>query len=159
MNPTVYNMALVMHIVGITVMAGATLIEYVTFRQFWKIVAIDKSRGAVVWETISNYQKMMGIGMLIIILGGVGMMYYLHEAWGAQLWFRIKFGLVILVIINGLGIRRILGSRLNKLIVNMEAAFQATQSTLRIRSYIQIVHLIQLLLFLAIYILSIYKFT
>ena len=116
MNPTIYNLALVMHIVGITLMAGATVVEYTTFRQFWKTVPSDKAKGLVIWGTISNYQKIMGIGMLIIIIGGVVMMYYLHEAWGVQLWFRIKFGLVILVIINGLGIRRILGSRLSKLL-------------------------------------------
>ncbi|WP_342085610.1 hypothetical protein [Dyadobacter sp. OTU695] len=158
MNPTVYNLALVMHIVGITLMAGATAVEYITFRQFWKTIPSDKGKGMVIWRTISDYQKMMGIGMLIIIIGGVVMMYYLHEAWGAQLWFRIKFGLVILVIINGLGIRRILGSRLSKLLAAMRPVYERTPSTLRIRGYIQVVHWIQLVLFLAIYILSIFKF-
>lgn len=159
MNMTLYNMALVMHIIGITIMAGATFIEYMTFRQFWRIVAINKVQATIIWETISNYQKMMGIGMLIIILGGVGMMYYLHEAWGAQLWFRIKFGLVILVIINGLGIRRLLGSRLNKLIVNIVDTDNLSQAVHSIRGYIQVVHGIQLLLFLAIYTLSVFKFS
>lgn len=158
MNPTIYNLALVMHIVGITLMAGATVVEYATFRQFWKTVPSDKAKGLVLWETISNYQKIMGIGMLIIIIGGVVMMYYLHEAWGAQLWFRIKFGLVILVIINGLGIRRVLGSRLTKVFTAMGPVYDSTPSTLRIRGYIQVVHLVQLILFLAIYFLSIFKF-
>lgn len=158
MNPTVYNLALVMHIVGITLMAGATAVEYITFRQFWKTIPSDKAKGMVIWGTISDYQKMMGIGMLIIIIGGVVMMYYLHEAWGVQLWFRIKFGLVVLVIINGLGIRRILGSRLGKLLAAMGPVYERARSTLRIRAYIQVVHWVQLVLFLAIYILSIFKF-
>lgn len=159
MNTTIYNLALVMHIAGITVMAGATLIEFITFRQFWKTLAIDKAQGAVVWQTISTYQKLMGIGMALILVGGVGMMYYLHEVWGAQLWFQIKFGLVILVIINGLAVRRRLGARLNKQLVDGGQTDQTTQAVRSIRGSFRIVHLIQLALFLAIYVLSIYKFS
>jgi hypothetical protein len=159
MNPTVYNTALVLHIVGITLMGGATFIEYITFRQFWKTVASDRNKAMVVWETISNQQKLMGFGMLIIIMSGVTMMYYLHEAWGAQLWFRIKFGLLIIVIFNGLGVRRVLGSRLNKKLTLAGPVDSIIALTTKIRSNILIVHIIQLLLFLTIFVLSIFKFT
>lgn len=159
MNPTVYNLALVLHIVGITLMAGATFIEYITFRQFWRTVAYDRNKATSVWETITNQQKLMGFGMLIIILSGVTMMYYLHEAWGAQLWFRIKFGLLIIVIFNGLGARRILGSRLNKTLTLAEPQGNVIDLTAKIRTNILVVHVIQLLLFLTIFVLSIFKFT
>ena len=116
MSTTFYNIALVAHVVGITIMAGTTFIDFVTFRIFLKFFNADKIKGFVMEGYLYKLQRFLGIGMLVILASGVTMMVKLHEVWGAQLWFRIKMGVLLLIIINGLGLRRMLGSKLKKIL-------------------------------------------
>lgn len=158
MKQLVYNSAIVVHIIGISIMVGATVVDFFGFRKFWSTVKRDKTAATVYLDTGVLYQRLMGIGMLLIILSGIAMMVYMHGVWGQQLWFRIKFGLIILVIINGLGIRRILAKRLSNSIhiINNEVEITLTFSS--IKRNVTLVHVLQLLLFVVIFILSIFKF-
>jgi hypothetical protein len=151
MSMTLYYLALVIHVIGITVMAGTTFIDFVTFRAFCRFYQTDKNKGLVLENYLYGLQRFLGIGMLLILLSGITMMAKLHEVWGAQLWFRIKMGILLLIIINGLGLRRMLGSRLRKLVAGNENwQGLATKFTL--------VQVVQMLLFVVIYVLSVYKF-
>lgn len=158
MKQLVYNSAIVIHVIGISIMVGATVVDFFGFRKFWSAVKGDKTTATVYLDTGVLYQQLMGIGMLLIILSGISMMVYMHGVWGQQLWFRIKFGLIILVIINGLGIRRILAKRLSNTIhiVNNEVEITLTFSS--IKRKVTLVHVLQFVLFVAIFILSIFKF-
>lgn len=158
MNQLVYSSAIVVHIIGISVMVGATVVDFFGFRKFWSILKRDKDRATMYLDTGVLYQRLMGVGMLLIILSGITMMVYMHGVWGQQMWFRIKFGLIILVIINGLGIRRILAKRLNNTIHIINDALEITLSFSSIKRKITLVHVLQLLLFIIIFILSIFKF-
>ena len=158
MNQVIYNTAIVVHIIGITFLAGATIVDFLGFRVLWKSLAQDRNRSIIILETGKLYQRVMGIGMGLIILSGVAMMIYMHGVWGEQLWFRIKFGLLLLVIINGLGIRRMAGTKLNKTIyaLNPQADTGVAFSTLK--RNISIVHIIQFIMLISIFILSVFKF-
>jgi hypothetical protein len=92
--------------------------------------------------------------MLLILISGITMMVKLHEVWGAQLWFRIKMAVLLLVIINGLGFRRMLGTRLKKVI----AGYTAVENWGILKRNFTIVQFVQLALFVLIFILSIFKF-
>jgi len=157
MNP-IYPAALVLHIIGITVMGGATVVDYLGFRTFWATLLHDKPRAIVHLQTGTLYQRLMGIGMLLIIISGVTMMVFMHAVWGQQMWFKIKFALLFIVIINGLGIRRMLGSKLNKSIHSINAETEMTLTFSKIRRNISLVHGLQFILFVAIFILSVFKF-
>jgi hypothetical protein len=154
MSITFYNIALVTHVIGLTIMAGATFIDYITFRRLCKVFQEDNAKASVLEDYIYRLQRFIGIGILVILLSGITMMVKLHEVWGAQLWFRIKMGVLLLVIINGLGIRRMLGSRLRKIMIGniQDQQFQ------RIRQSLTIVQVIQMGLFVIIYVLSVFKF-
>jgi hypothetical protein len=155
MSATLYNAALVLHIAGITIMAGTAFIDFITFRAFCKTYATDVMKGLVLENYLYRLQRFLGIGMLLIIISGVAMMIKLHEIWGAQLWFRVKMGLLLLVIINGLGFRRMLGTQLKKLVANNTPA---NEQWSRIKRNFTTVQAIQLLLFTVIYVLSVFKF-
>jgi hypothetical protein len=153
MSPTFYNAALVLHVVGITMMAGTSFIDFITFRAFCKIYT-DNVASLIYESYLYKLQRFLGIGMLLILVSGVTMMAKLHEVWGAQLWFRIKMGLLLLVILNGLGLRRMLGTRLKKMLHS--GAFNERWNLLK-RNFI-IVQVLQLLLFIVIFTLSVFKF-
>lgn len=153
-STTLYNIALVTHIIGITLMAGATFIDFVTFRSLSKVLSADRAKALVLEELLHKLQRVMGIGMLIILASGVMMMVRLHELWGAQIWFRIKMGMLALIIINGLLLRRRVGSNLNKVL------FQETTGDNfgKVKTYFMLIQLVQLILFIVIYVLSVFKF-
>ena len=130
-----YQSSLVGHILGITLMAGASFIDIAAFRAYRKLAETDSAKAAVLLVYFNKLQRFMSYGMLLILVSGILMMIKLHAVWGAQLWFRIKMALVLLVIINGLGIRRRVG----------EHRLLAVQT-------------IQVCLFIIIFVLSVFKF-
>jgi hypothetical protein len=158
MSAAVYQMALVAHVVGITIMAGTTFIDFITFRTFLKAYRTERANARLLESYLYRLQRFLGIGMLIILASGVLMMVRLHEVWGAQLWFRIKMGILILIIINGLGLRRFLGSRLKKLLSREISGDPAVEELSGIKWGFSVVQVIQMLLFVTIYTLSVFKF-
>ena len=157
MNATFYNLILVTHIVGIILMAGATFIDYLTFKSFWSLFEKDQTKALVLREETSRFQKIMGFGMLLILLSGIGMMAYMHKVYGQQTWMQIKIGIVVLIIINGLGIRRMLGTKLEKLLTEKNLPFDP-KVFLGIKTKLTLVHIVQLTLFLSVFVLSVFKF-
>jgi hypothetical protein len=145
MSITFYQIFLVLHITGITVMAGTSFIDFVTFRR-------ATIKGLQASDDLDQLQKYLGIGMLLIITSGIGMMAKLHEVWGAQLWFRVKMGVLLLIVLNGLGLRRTLGAKFKKALVASSSALPAISRKLTL------VQLIQLFFFAIIYVLSVFKF-
>ena len=158
MDRNLYDIALVAHIAGITIMAGATFIDFMAFRQFRMVYPNEKAKGFVIGEMLFRLQKLIGIGMLVILISGVFMMFYMHQVWGQQIWFRIKMGILLLIIINGLIIRRRLGSRLKNLLAGGSADRDFTTKLSRIKSNMTKVHIFQILFFVTIFVLSVFKF-
>ena len=154
MSTTLYNIALVTHIVGITIMAGTAFVDFITFRFFCKVFETDKDKGLVLENFLHKLQRFLGIGMLVILVSGVVMMIKLHEVWGAQLWFRIKMGVLLLIIIDGLGLRRMVGSKLKKVVASNAVA----ENWNKVKRSFTAVQLIQMLLFIIIYVLSVFRF-
>jgi len=155
---TWYHVALVSHIVGLTMLAGTTLADYIMTKQFWKQFAIDKLQALAINKAMAKLVMLFGIGILLLVLSGVGMMWLTNGMWGEQAWFRIKFGLVIVIIINGIAVGRRQGSQLRKLVL-LEAAGEHTGAKLlKVKSNINWFHLIQLALFFTVFVLSVFKF-
>lgn len=158
MSTTFYDIALVGHVIGITIMAGTTFIDFITFRAFLRYVHIDKVKGQMMEGYLYRLQRFMGVGMLVILVTGILMMIKFHEVWGAQIWFRIKMGLLLLIIVNGLGLRRVLGSKLKKVLPEDLSTKSIGERFNSIRRKLITVQMIQMLLFIIIYVLSIFKF-
>lgn len=154
MSTSLYNISLVTHVIGITIMAGTTFIDFITFRAFCKVYTAEAAKGVVLENYLHRLQRFLGIGMLLILISGIAMMVKLHEVWGAQLWFRIKMGVLLLIIINGLGLRRIVGSQLKRKL----ASNAVDEKWFVLKRNFTFVQVIQMLLFVIIYVLSVFKF-
>jgi len=155
---TLYHMALVTHIIGLTMMAGTTLVDYIVTKQFWKQYANDKTKGIAVYESVSKIVMLFGIGTILLVLSGVTMMGLTHGVFGEQTWFRIKFGLVILIIINGIAIGRRQGVKLRKILSVGSTGNNAEANLLKIKSNLSSFHVSQMVLFVIVFILSVFKF-
>jgi len=157
MNQLVYDLAKVLHIAGIVAAAGIGLIDLILFRYFWNIYGQHTGEGIVVERVLMRLQRVMAIGMALIIISGVMMMFYLHAVWGQQLWFRIKMGILLLIVVNGLVFRRRLGNRIHARVIAEPNGLWITQGSLR--GGLTVVQLVQLLLFIIIFTLSVFKFS
>ena len=154
----IYNAAIVLHIVGITLMAGTSFLDFITFRAFANQYVVDNGKGLVLERYLYKLQRFLGIGMLLILVSGITMMAKMHEVWGAKLLFRIKMGLLLLVILNGLGLRSRMGKRLRKMTAPSAAVNAEDERWTRLKRSFAGIQLIQLFLFLLIFTLSVFKF-
>lgn len=154
---TLFHFALLTHIVGLTMMAGTTLANYFILKQFWLQLKADKQKGLAILVTMTKLQKLLGIGILLLIISGIGMMYATQGVFGEQIWFRIKFGFVIAIIVNGLVVGRRLGKSLGKTL-SQEASAANEAKLLKLKSYFNTFVLSQMTCFLVIFTLSAFKF-
>jgi hypothetical protein len=147
---------LTIHLMALILMAGTTLVDFVTLKSFWRIFEKQTDRASGLLEATASYSRLIGIGAALLILTGFGMMFVTHGVFGEQVWFRIKFVLVLLLVANGIFIGRRLGVRLRKTVALNN---QTNESGIRkIRAALNRFHISQLLIFTVIIFLSIFKF-
>lgn len=151
----IFQSFLLLHLVGLVLFAGTTTADFVSFRQFWKQYALDAITARPMLQTMIKFPLLMGLGMAAIILSGVGMMAMTHGVFGEQLWFRIKFAIVLLIILNNI----IVGRRLiNSLRKRMTEGANNDEETLQIKGKLRLFHYAQLIMFFTIILLSVFKF-
>lgn len=146
-----------LHLISLVLMAGTTLIDFVTLRSFWKLSNSTQPEKAVgLLEATSSFSRLTGIGAAVLIVTGLLMMVVTHGVFGEQLWFRIKFALVIILVANALFSGRRQGRVLRKNILPGEQLSSAPLAI--IRKKLNRFYLSQLFIFVLIIFLSIFKF-
>jgi hypothetical protein len=158
MEALIYNTALATHIIGITIMAGTTFLDFIIFNQFIKSYRYDKIKNVALENLLFIIQKFIGIGMLVILLSGITMMVYMHQVWGQQIWFRIKMGILLLIIINGFVFRRRLGLRLKKLLGEQATGNSFEVKFSKVKNKTSTIQMLQIFFFIVIFVLSAFKF-
>jgi len=107
---------------------------------------------------MSKFQVLPRIGGLLLIISGIGMMAITHGAFGEQIWFRIKFGLVIIIIINALALGRRQVMKLKKLLSQETSGENVDAKLLKVKTNINWFHISQITFFIIIFVLSVFKF-
>lgn len=160
MNPiTLLNSGLVVHLVGITTMVGATLSNFIAYRQLWKFLPNEKANASLVIKATSQFPLLQLIGGGMILTGGITMMIALHGILMAQLWFKVKMGFLALIILNAIVNARPAGKKLRRVLAgDVQAGISEHAAVRSIKSRIFMFYTLQLLLFLGIFILSIFRF-
>jgi len=147
---------LVLHITGFTMMAGSILADYVIRRRMASYLIIDKGRAIAVAESLTGLTRLMGIGGALLLVTGIAMLSVFKGTVGAMLWFKIKMMLVLLVAFNGSVVTRRYSNRMKVLLGAGDDRNNGAILVLKRR--MGIFHGIELLLFLLIFILSVFKF-
>ena len=149
-NMNLYLFSLFIHITGISLAAGTTFISFLVNRRFWNAYGTNKVKALTLIELSSRFPRITGLGIGLLILSGMYIMFLTKGAFGEQLWFRIKIVLVVLVIIINIVIN-ILEKRVKGMVT---AEVNAGGLQRKVTSY----YMIQLILFLAIFVLGVFKF-
>lgn len=150
------QLSILVHIIGLTLAAGTTLNGYSLNRRFWQLYPIDRNKAVTLLEGGARMPFWIGLGIGLLILSGIGLMALTKGVYGEQIWFRIKFALVVLVIVNGIMARR-LGIRQKKLLTAAPGE-DLHEALYKLKRRINVFYLSQLFLFLVIFILGVFKF-
>lgn len=145
---------LVLHIIGLTMMAGTTLIDTIVYKQFFKLYTINQTKAQGVLEATAKVAVLFAVGFGLLLLSGVSIMVLTNGIYGEQTWFRIKMILVIIAIINGLAVGRRTGIQIRK---NVEAN-GAAANLAALKQKLLIFHIIQLTIFTVIFVMGVFKF-
>ena len=152
---TLLQVCLVLHITGIVLLGGTTLMNYIISRQFWSWVEKDRNRAIVVNSTTLIFGRITGIGGVLTILTGVGMVAILHGTVDGQLWFRIKMMLLLLIILNALLFARPQNAKLKRILLSGN---QMSNELSSVKSKMNLYYALQLVMLFTIFILSVFRF-
>ena len=148
------QLLLVLHITGFTIMAGTIVADFALNRRVGKYLISDRSRAATMLESTGGFARLITMGAALLLLTGIGMVIVYKGTIAHALWFRIKMILVVLVALNGSLILRKQGDRLKALL----AGNGSNNQILSLKQNMTVFHVIELLLFLIIFILSVFQF-
>lgn len=146
---------LTLHLMGLVIMAGTTLVNFVTLRTLWKLPDVESEKQMGLLLLTGKLSRVISIGAAMLIITGFAMMFITHGVFGEQLWFRIKFALVIILVVNGI-IANKRGTRFSMLFTEKRAECMEQLNSLRIK--LNRFYIIQLTLFIMIILLSVFKF-
>jgi hypothetical protein len=138
-------------------MAGTTMIDYLTFKTFWKFADHGDARSVGLLPLMAKYGAFVRTGAAIIILTGITMLFLEKGVLWGQLWFKVKMGLVLLLVLNGLLIGNKQGHRLRETVTANASDFM--QHTMNIRETMNRFYPVQLTLFFLIILISMIRFT
>lgn len=150
------QLLLVLHITGFTIMAGTVIANISIYRKLDKYLISDKPRALTILESTEGLPMLIGIGAMLLLTTGIGMVFIFKSAVTSMLWFRIKMALVLLILITGAIIPRQNTAKLKILLADKSRESIGPIEILR--SKMSFFQLTQLLLFLSIFILSVFRF-
>lgn len=152
----IIRVLLALHISSLIVMAGTTIVDYVTYRTFWGFADAADSRARGLLPMMEKYGAIVRAGGAMLLITGIAMLSLVDGVWWHQWWFKIKMILVALLILNGVLIGNKYGVAFRKQIAENGSDFVQNTSVIRVtlnRFYVG-----QLVLFFMIVLTSTIKF-
>ncbi|QDK81868.1 DUF2269 family protein [Spirosoma sp. KCTC 42546] len=148
---------LVMHLSGLVLMAGTTVSEFVAFRWFVSLLKSQDKASVGLFRLLSRLGPILLAGGVLLVISGVGLMILTEGVYLQQFWLQVKLILILLLPLNGLlvGNPQMKWLR-NNLFAEGSGLSLPIQPTLTKLTWF---HTVQLLVFLAIIILAVFKFT
>jgi uncharacterized membrane protein len=149
---SVYLIFLILHLSAFALFTGTLIANLVNSNQLWLYSEKDASITKALFGTTDKYNRIMAICLGITLLMGILMMAQMHKVYGAQLWMRVKIGLVLTIIVI-----RIFYSR-NIRQLKKRLAGETKVSITDIKKSITLWHLVQVALVAGIIVLSVCRF-
>jgi hypothetical protein len=137
-------------------MVGTIVASFVTFRAFVNRFNIKSESSTGLLQLLSNLAPIKGIGGILLILSGTGFMFITRGVFMHMLWLQLKLFLILLLLLNEILIEK-------KQLKKLKTAFfennpdSSTVIKMTIPK-ITMFYTIQLLLFLGIIVLAVFKF-
>ncbi|WP_207513741.1 DUF2214 family protein [Longitalea luteola] len=153
---TIRQLLLIIHLSGLTLMAGTTVAAFVTFRAFINRFNIKSEGTSALLKLLSNLGAIKGIGGILLILSGIGLTIVTGSVFLHMLWLQLKLSIILLMVLNEM----LIGNRQLKKLTTAFSENNSDGATVIKMTVPKIVvfYTIQLLLFLGIIVLAVFKF-
>lgn len=152
----IFPIFLTFHIIGLTLVVGTTVVDFLTSLVFWKQLKEKTEKAFGTYQVMSKFPALIGIGALLIILSGIGMMVSVNGVFAEQLWFKIKFILLVLWLLNGILIGKKTAGKIGKIMLTNNP--NCTQQINEMKPGIIRFYITQFIIFFLIILLSVFKF-
>ena len=90
---------LVIHLTGLTLMAGTDAVSFVAFKRLSNALHEDQTAVKFYIKRLLGLSSLLPLGGILLISSGVGLLIITHTY--GQLWFQLKMGVVVALISNG----------------------------------------------------------
>src|SRR6185437_3594055 len=90
---------LVIHLTGLTLMAGTDAVNFVAFKKLSNSQHEDQAAVKFYLKKLFGLSSLLPLGGILLISSGVGLLIITHTY--GQLWFQLKMGVVAALISNG----------------------------------------------------------
>lgn len=137
-------------------MAGTILADFSINRRLNRYLLTDKPKAVSILESVSGFPRLIGIGAALLIVTGIAMVVIFKGVVAQMLWFKIKMVIVLLILLNGAVVLRRNGNRLKLLLQTNDD--RNNGNILVLKNRLGVFHGLELLLFLIIFILSVFRF-
>lgn len=154
---TLRQVFLVFHLSGLVLMVGTTVTELVVFRSFVSLLTKQDKAALSLFSLLSGLGRLLLAGGVVLVLSGIGLTILSEGVYLQQLWLQLKLGLVLLLPLNGLlvGSRPMKQLRNSLLVEDISLSLVVQPAVTKLTRFYRV----QLMVFLAIIILAIFKFT
>jgi uncharacterized membrane protein len=149
---SVYLIFLILHLSAFALFTGTLIANLLNSNQLWQYSEKDPTIIKALFRTTDKYNRLMAAALGIALVMGVLMMTQMHKVYGAQLWMRVKIGLVLIIIVI-----RIFYSR-NLRQFKKWLAGESTISISEVKKKFSLFQLVQIVLVAGIIILSVCRF-
>lgn len=154
---TLRQVLLVLHLSGLVLMAGTTITEWVVFRSFVSLLTKQDKAALSLFRLLSGLGRLLLAGGVVLLLSGIGLTTLSEGVYLQQFWLQVKLGLILLLPLNGLLVGSPQMKQLrNSLLSEGIGLHVAVHSAV---TKLTLFHSSQLVLFLTIIILAVFKFT
>jgi hypothetical protein len=141
----ILRILLPLHLIGLILMAGTTLIDYFTFKSFCRL----PNRSSDLLPLMSKFGLFVRTGAITLILTGIAMLLLSKDLWTQPL-FRLKLALAITLILHGMLVGNRQATKFRTLITQNN-----TQDLPSLTSTLNRFYILQLTLFFIIILISI----
>lgn len=150
------QISLILHLTGLTLMAGTTVADYITFKTFSSRMESEKESPIHLLELMAKLSILLGIGAALLVTSGIGLMFCTAGVFAHMIWFKIKMILLLVLILNGFLVKARQESKLKKNIIGNTLPLSEQVKSAIVR--LKIFYVVQMGVFFIIIILAVFKF-
>jgi uncharacterized membrane protein len=149
---SVYLIFLILHLTAFALFTGTLIANMINSNQLWQYGEKDLTITKALFVTTDKYNRLMAASLGIALVMGILMMTQMHKVYGAQMWMRVKIGLVIAIIV----IRILYSRNINRYKKRLSGETMISVSD--VKKKISLFQLLQIVLVAGIIILSVCRF-
>lgn len=136
----IFKVGLLLHIIGIFLIAGGAIGNLVVEKLFWSHVSHSPGKSQMLTILLSRFPAIILPGSMLMLASGLLMLYGVHWTFWGQRWLTIKLCLYVVLLLNGLLIAK---PTVKKIVAEAQSPQPQTRVLLDLKKRITRFHIIQ----------------